>query len=106
MSNDPTSAAASRRPIMALLDLLGRRWALRIIWELRDGPLSSRQLRAVCDDVSPSVLQTRVNELRAAGIVALEAGAGYVLTAEGGRLARTLLELNDWAKDWGNRGLR
>jgi DNA-binding HxlR family transcriptional regulator len=27
------------RPIMALLDLLGRRWALRILWELRGGPL-------------------------------------------------------------------
>lgn len=86
---------------MALLDLLGRRWALRIIWELRGGePLSSRALRVACDDLSPSVLQARVDELRNAGIVALEAGAGYALTPEGQRLAVTLGELNGWAKDW------
>ena len=29
------------RPIMALLDLLGRRWSLRIIWELREASLTS-----------------------------------------------------------------
>ncbi len=39
----------SGRPIMALLDLLGRRWMLRIIWELRNGPLTSRALRQACD---------------------------------------------------------
>ncbi len=89
---------------MALLDLLGRRWALRVIWELRGKQLSSRDLRVACDDVSPSVLQARVDELREAGIVALEAGAGYTLTPEGRRLAGTIYELNNWAKDWDKRG--
>jgi len=89
---------------MALLDLLGRRWTLRVLWELRQGPLSSRGLRAACDDVSPSVLQTRLDELRAAGIVALDAGTGYGLTGEGLNLVAVLGELNSWAKDWDRRG--
>jgi DNA-binding HxlR family transcriptional regulator len=54
----------SGRPIMALLDLLGRRWALRILWELRDGPRTFRALRLACDDASPSVLNARLRELR------------------------------------------
>src|SRR3990167_3588200 len=77
-----TPRVGDRRPIMALLDLMGRRWALRLLWELRDGPLTSRALRTAAGDISPTVLQTRVNELRKAGIVELGAG-GYWLTALG-----------------------
>ena len=54
---------------MALLDLLGRRWSLRVIWELRDGPLSFRETQARCGAISSSVLNDRLAELRAAGIV-------------------------------------
>src|ERR1700716_2079675 len=61
----------SGRPIMALLDLLGRRWTLRIVWELREQPLTSRALRAACDEASPTVLQARLSELRQAGLVEL-----------------------------------
>ena len=61
----------SGRPIMALLDLLGRRWSLRILWQLREGPLTSRGLRDACDGASPTVLQTRLSELRQAGFVEL-----------------------------------
>ena len=59
------------RPIMALLDLLGRRWSLRIIWELREAALTSRALRTACDEASPTILQTRLTELREAGFVEL-----------------------------------
>ena len=45
---------------MALLDLLGRRWTLRILWELRDAALTSRALRTACDEASPTVLQARL----------------------------------------------
>src|SRR5258705_4529451 len=72
----------SGRPIMALLDLLGRRWALRILWELRDATLVFRALRARCDTMSPSVLNQRLGELRDAGIVALVAHAGCTLSRE------------------------
>ena len=56
---------------MALLDLLGRRWTLRILWELRDSALTSRALREACDDASPTVLQARLADLRQAGFVEL-----------------------------------
>ena len=74
----------SGRPIMALLDLLGRRWTLRILWELRDGgKLTSRELRAACDEASPTVLQARLSELRDAGFLDLAAEGGYSLTPSG-----------------------
>jgi DNA-binding HxlR family transcriptional regulator len=58
-------------PVKALLDQLGRRWTLRIVWELRDGPLTSRALRTASDDASPTVMQARLSELRGAGLVEL-----------------------------------
>ena len=90
----------SQRPIMVLLDLLGRRWVLRILWELRDGPLTSRALRRACDEISPSVLQKRVNEMREADFVRLEEGGGYSLTPRGRDLLETFGPLTKWAEDW------
>jgi DNA-binding HxlR family transcriptional regulator len=92
----------SGRPIMALLDLLGRRWTLRIVWELRDAPLTSRALRTACDDASPTIVQSRLTELREAGLVELEQGDGYRLTALGRKLEQTFLPLNRFAKRWSN----
>jgi len=87
---------------MALLDLLGRRWALRTIWELRDGPLLFRALQERCEGMSSSVLNQRLHELRAAGVV--EAGAGgYRLTEEGRRLLGLFGPLDDWAERWAER---
>ncbi|WP_027580497.1 helix-turn-helix domain-containing protein [Bradyrhizobium sp. Ai1a-2] len=88
------------RPIMALLDLLGRRWTLRIIWELRDGALTSRALREVCDQASPTILQTRLSGLREAGFVELVPGEGYCLTALGRELFETFLPLHRFAERW------
>src|SRR3974390_3324553 len=68
----------SGRPIMVLLDLLGRRWTLRILWELREGALTSRALRTACDEASPTVLNERLKDLREAGFVELGDG-GYGL---------------------------
>ncbi len=84
---------------MVLLDLLGRRWALRVIWELREGRrLNFRDLLAA-SEISPSVLNTRLAELRDNGIVAL-GDAGYALTAPGGDLLERLMPLHDWAEAW------
>lgn len=92
------------RPIMALLDLLGRRGTLRLLWELRDGhPQSFRLLRASADAISPSVLNTRLKELREARMVERGEG-GYVLTAEALELVRHLKPLNRWAETWAARG--
>lgn len=87
---------------MALLDLLGRRWALRILWELRDGALTFRELQARCDSMSPSVLNERLTELRDADIV--DGGEdGYTLTDEGARLLHDLGPLQRWADRWAKR---
>jgi DNA-binding HxlR family transcriptional regulator len=91
------------RPIMALLDLLGRRWTLRIVWELREGSLTSRALRAACDEASPTVLNERLKELREAGLVALGEGGGYALTPLGHELRETFMPLHHFAERWSRR---
>ena len=91
--------------IKAALDLFGRRWALRILWELRAKPLTFRDLQDACGDISPAVLNTRLAELRDAAIVAQEPG-GYRLTPDGATLITALLPLHDWADRWANRAKR
>jgi DNA-binding HxlR family transcriptional regulator len=91
----------SGRPIMALLDLLGRRQALRILWELRDGKAQNfRDLGERCGNISPTVQNGRLAELREARIVTHAADNGYRLTASGKRLVATLESLNAWAEAW------
>ncbi len=98
----PRAVRGSRtgRPIMALLDLLGRRWTLRIVWELRDGPLTSRALRTACDDASPTVMQARLSELREAGLVELLTSDGYSLTPLGRELMQSFQPLHQFADRW------
>jgi DNA-binding HxlR family transcriptional regulator len=91
------------RPIMALLDLLGRRWTLRILWELREQALTSRALREACDDASPTVLQARLVDLRKAGFVELDRASGYRLTQTGKELHGTFLPLHRFAERWSKR---
>ncbi|MBC7683873.1 MAG: helix-turn-helix transcriptional regulator [Bdellovibrionales bacterium] len=92
--------SASGRPIMALLDLLGRRWALRIVWELRDTPLTFRELRARCDAMSPTVLNQRLHELRETAIIEIAEAGGYTLGASGKGLLKAMLPLLEWADGW------
>ena len=91
------------RPIMALLDLLGRRWTLRVLWELRQGAPSFRALQARCHDMSSSVLSLRLTELREAGIAAPGPDGGYALTREGRALLDALAPLDRWAARWSER---
>jgi len=92
---------------MALLDLLGRRWSLRVLWELRDGNAPSfRELQARCGDISSSVLSDRLRELREAGIVDGERSDGYRLSREGRALIDALAPLDEWAKRWARRTAR
>ncbi len=88
---------------MALLDLLGRRWTLRILWELRSEAATFAELRTRCDEMSPSVLNQRIGELRAARIIEHSTGDGYCLTTEGESLLRSIAPLNAWAKRWSMR---
>lgn len=87
------------RPIMAALDLAGRRWLLRVLWELRDEALTFRALRERCDGVSPTVLNARLAEMREAGLLHSTA-SGYALTARGRELIEALVPLTRWAERW------
>ena len=89
--------------MMALLDLLGRRWALRILWELREGPVGFTDLQGRCDRMSPSVLAQRLGELRETAIVEVDATGAYALTTEGRTLLGALTPLAQWATRWATR---
>jgi len=96
----------SGRPIMVLLDLLGRRMALRILWELSiaEGPLTFRGLLAAAQ-TNPSVLNKRLKELRDARLVAHN-GQGYELSAMGKELVALVLPLHVWADAWAPQLMR
>jgi DNA-binding HxlR family transcriptional regulator len=83
---------------MVVLDILGRRGALRVLWELRGDPLTFRALQTACDS-NPGSLNTRLKELRALGIVDHTAG-GYRLTRQGSSLIAALQPLQGWADEW------
>jgi len=100
MTKRAVRGSRTGRPVMALLDLLGRRWTLRIVWELREGPLTSRALRSACDEASPTVVQARLTELREAGLIELVQGDGYRLTELGKDLRQTVLPLRRFAERW------
>jgi len=88
------------RPLLAAMDLLGRRWALRILWELREGPVGARALRTRCDTMSSSVLYTRLEELTTAGLVEQDDSGEYRLTRIGAALGGALEPLDAWARRW------
>jgi DNA-binding HxlR family transcriptional regulator len=85
---------------MAALDLLGRRWSLRVLWELRGGPVGARTLRDRCDGVSPSVLYARLGDLTDAGLVAQSEDQRYELTDIGRALGAALEPLDQWSRRW------
>ena len=98
----PVRHSTTGRPIMAALDLIGRRWALRVVWELREGAVRFRVLQDRLTRVSPTVLSARLHELRDAGVVEDQTD-GLTLTASGRALIRALTPLHRWAEDWAKR---
>jgi DNA-binding HxlR family transcriptional regulator len=88
---------STTRPVESALDLLGRRWALRLVWELRRSTLAFSELRQRTG-ISPSVLSARLGELVDAGVLERDGGGRYRLSGRGRELARVLYELNRWAE--------
>lgn len=88
---------------MAALDLLGRRWSLRVLWELRSGPVGARALLERCDGLSSSVLYDRVRELSGAGLIEKDEHGDYRLTDLGSGLGAALGPLDVWAQRWAKR---
>ncbi len=84
---------------MATFDLLGRRWAMGIIWHLNKGPATFRALQEHCETISPSILNSRLKDLREAGLIE-KTPQGYALTALGDELYALLQPLADWSIRW------
>ena len=96
----PVRGSKSGAPVMALLDLLGRRWSMGVLWTLCEGgPATFRDLQKRCETISPAVLNTRLKELREARLV-IHTGRGYLATDLGHELYGHLTPLGAWAKVW------
>jgi DNA-binding HxlR family transcriptional regulator len=85
---------------MALLDLLGRRWAMGVLWTLCEGgPATFRVLQERCETISPSVLNHRIQELQTARLIE-KAEQGYSATRLGRQIYDQLVPLGAIAKTW------
>lgn len=95
----PVRGSKSGLPIMALFDLLGRNWAMGIIWNLQEGAATFRELQQRCECISPGILNNRLKELREAAIIerTLE---GYQLTGRGNELMELLRPFGEWSRSW------
>lgn len=95
----PVRGSKSGQPIMALFDLLGRNWAMGIIWNLNEGACTFRELQTRCETVSPTTLNKRLKELQQAHIVTRTVD-GYTLTDGGQELFGLLSPIGAWARQW------
>ncbi|MBC3765206.1 winged helix-turn-helix transcriptional regulator [Neptunicella marina] len=99
LPNKSVRGSDSGIAIMAVFDLLGRKWNMRILWQLRQGALSFRGLQQSCDGMSPSVLNSRIKQLNEAKLLQTTE-QGYQLTALGMTLMDKLDPLRGWASEW------
>ncbi len=96
----PVRGSRSGAPIMALFDLLGRRWAMGVLWKLSAEPAGFRDLQARCESISPTILNRRLKELRQAKLID-RCPRGYCLTPLGAELYGLLEPLGALARRWG-----
>ncbi|MFM9902846.1 MAG: winged helix-turn-helix transcriptional regulator [Polaromonas sp.] len=83
-----------------LLELLESRYAMRVLWALRDGhPQTFRLLQDSVGNITPNTLNTRVKELRAAGLLT-HGSDGYTVTLSGTDLLKRLSDLQAFAGKW------
>ncbi|WP_420603209.1 winged helix-turn-helix transcriptional regulator [Flagellimonas sp.] len=95
----PVRGSKSGAPIMALLDLLGRSWAMGIVWHLYNGPSTFRKLQEYCESISPTTLNKRLKELKDSYLIERTV-EGYALTEHGKELFELIEPLGAWAKIW------
>jgi DNA-binding HxlR family transcriptional regulator len=100
MIKTSTRGSKTGRPIMVLFDILGRRWSMRILWELNQKNHTFNNLRRDCDDVSPSTLKLRLTELQEYDLVENIGDEGYALTPIGFELMDKISYLRNWADKW------
>ena len=86
--------------ISQLLGLLEARYAMRVLWALKDGHGQTfRLLQDSVGGITPNTLNTRIKELREAGL--MDHGSdGYCVTASGSDLLKRINELQAFAGRW------
>jgi DNA-binding HxlR family transcriptional regulator len=83
-----------------LLSLLESRYAIRVLWALKDGhPQTFRLLQDSVGGITPNTLNTRIKELRAAGMLD-HGGDGYFVTSLGSDLLKRMGDLSAFATKW------
>ena len=83
-----------------LLGLLESRYAMRVLWALRDGHAQTfRLLQDSVGGITPNTLNTRIKELREAGLMT-HGGEGYAVTTAGADLLKRLGDLQAFASKW------
>jgi DNA-binding HxlR family transcriptional regulator len=83
-----------------LLGLLESRYAIRVLWALKDGhPQTFRLLQDSVGGITPNTLNTRIKELREAGLVD-HGSNGYFVTPQGADLLRRMGDLSAFASKW------
>lgn len=92
--------ARSSPAIAEIIELLGKKWVMRIIWELRAGALTFRELQSACGDLSPTIVNDRLKLLQAVLLVEKTHTQGYMLTGMGLQLLEVYKPLSEWAIVW------
>jgi len=83
-----------------LFERLECRYALRVLWALRDGhPQTFRLLQDSVGGITPNTLNTRIKELREAGFVD-HGSDGYTVTPSGSDLLKRLSDVQAFATRW------
>ena len=90
-------------PIRDILDRIGDRWSLLVLWSLTDGARRFTELRRDIGDISPRMLAQTVRRLEQDGLVSrtvtpsVPQRVDYALTSLGRSFLEPLDVLVDWA---------
>ena len=89
-----------------LLRLLESRYAMRVLWALRDGHAQTfRLLQDSVGRLTHNTLNTRIKELREAGLMT-HGSDGYCVTTAGADLLKRLADLQAFAGKWASSQAR
>ena len=93
-------SAKENAAVNQLLELLESRYAMRVLWALKDGhPQTFRLLQDSVGSITPNTLNTRIKDLRAAGLM-IHGDNGYIVTPLGADLLKRLNDLQAFAGKW------
>ena len=94
-------------PVARALDVIGERWSLLILRDLRHGPLRFQELEQRLAGVAPNTLSARLKTLEAQGVITSRLYERhppryeYLLTDKGKALGPVLKALYTWGERYG-----